>query len=167
MTNKENNIEKDKSGFSPRQRSAARLSAVQALYEIEISGAEIDPVVEDFLNKRWSQPVAGDDGNEMDLINPDSTFFADIVRGVSANRESLDDMINNALQKDWTLSRVEALLKCILRAGVFELTQHADIPKSVIINEYMDVANAFYTEGEPKMVNGVLDKLAKVLREPD
>ena len=163
MTNKENS----KPGFNPRQRSAARLAAVQALYEIEISGTEVDPVVEDFLGKRWSQPAVNDDGSEVDLIIPDSDFFKNIVRGVSTNRANLDEMINNALQKDWTLSRVEVLLKCILRAGVFELTHHADIPKSVIINEYMDVANAFYTEGEPKMVNGVLDKLAKVLREPD
>ena len=163
MTNKPTS----KPGFSPRQRSAARLAAVQALYEIEISGAEVDPVVEDFLNKRWSQPIANDDGDEMDLINPDSVFFGDIVKGASANGANLDDMINGALQKGWTLSRVEVLLKCILRAGVFELAHHADIPKSVIINEYMDVANAFYTEGEPKMVNGVLDKIAKVLREPD
>ena len=163
MTNKE----KDKPGFSPRQRSAARLAAVQALYEIEISGAEVDPVVGDFLNKRWVQPATNDDDGEMDLINPDSDFFGKIVRGASANGANLDEMINSALQKDWTLSRIEVLLKCILRAGVFELAHHADIPKGVIINEYMDVANAFYTEGEPKMVNGVLDKLARVLREPD
>lgn len=163
MTAKQNN----KPGFDPAGRSAARLAAVQALYEIEISGADVDPVIEDFMGKRWAGPAIDEDGTEMDLIKPDNNFFREIVKGTHTKKSELDEMINGTLQKDWTLSRIEALLKCILRAGVFELAHQADIPKSVIINEYMDVANAFYTEGEPKMVNGVLDKLAKVLREPD
>ncbi|MDH5188052.1 MAG: transcription antitermination factor NusB [Rhodospirillaceae bacterium] len=160
--------EKNKtSGFDPRKRSAARLAAVQALYEIEISGAEIDPVVQDFLAKRWAQPAIEDDGSEVEMAEFDASFFSEIVRGAQANSTSLDEMIEGTLQNEWTLPRIETLLKCMLRAGIYELAHHSEIPKSVVINEYMDVANAFYTEGEPKMLNGILDKLAKVLREPD
>ena len=162
-----NDKEKNNSGFNPRKRSAARLAAVQALYEIEISGAEVDPVVRDFLSKRWSQSAINDDGSSVELNDFDTVFFGDIVKGVSAKTSELDEMIEGALQKDWTLPRLEALLKCMLRAGIYELAHHSDIPKSVVINEYMDVANAFFSEGEPKMLNGILDKLARVLREPD
>ncbi|MDH5488666.1 MAG: transcription antitermination factor NusB [Rhodospirillaceae bacterium] len=156
-----------KVGFDPRKRSAARLAAVQALYEIEISGAEVDPVVQDFLAKRWAQPAINEDGNEVELTEFDSAFFSEIVKGVRTNYSSLDEMIEGTLQNEWTLARIETLLKCMLRAGIYELAHHADTPKGVIINEYMDVANAFFTEGEPKMLNGILDKLGKVLREPD
>lgn len=152
--------------FSPEARSAARLCAVQALYEMEISGAEADPVLVDFLGQRWQAPLEDEDGVENEMIKPDKTFLADIVRGVNANAASLDEMIEGALDKSWTLSRLEVVLRSILRAGIFELAHHPEIPKGVIINEYMDVANAFYTGSEPKLVNGVLDRLAKVLREP-
>lgn len=158
---------KKTTGFDPRKRSTARLAAVQALYEIEISGAEVDPVVHDFLAKRWSKSTINDDGNEVELADFDTVFFREIVTGVCAKSSELDEMIEGSLQNEWTLSRIEALLKCMLRAGIYELAHHADIPKSVVINEYMDVANAFFTEGEPKMLNGILDKLARVLREPD
>ena len=154
-------------GFDPRRRSAARLAAVQALYEIEISGAEVDTVVQDFLAKRWAQPAINEDGSEVELTEFDSAFFSEIVKGVRTNYLSLDEMIEGTLQNEWTLTRIETLLKCMLRAGIYELAHHAGTPKGVIINEYMDVANAFFTEGEPKMLNGILDKLAKVLREPD
>lgn len=153
--------------FDPRKRSTARLAAVQALYEMEISGAESDPVLDDFIAKRWAQPIENEDGEEMELTEIDRSFFSDIVKGVSKKSSAIDEMIDGALQGNWNVSKLEVLLRCVLRAGVFELAHVADVPKDVIINEYMDVANAFFTEGEPKMVNGVLDKLAGVLREPN
>lgn len=156
-----------KPAFNPETRSAARLAAVQALYEMEISGAEVDPVLIDFMSKRWQVPLEDEDGNEKEMIDPDKSFLAEIVRGVKKNASSIDEMIEGALDKSWTLSRLEVVLRCVLRAGIYELAHCPDTPKAVIINEYMDVANAFYTGSEPKMVNGVLDRLAKVLREAD
>ncbi len=152
--------------YNPDARGAARLAAVQALYEMDVSGAELDGVLAEFMGRRWVSPVEDEAGEERDLAEPDKTFFIELLRGINEKKPELDEMIGASLGEDWTLERLEVLLRSILRAGSYELAHRVDVPTSVVINEYMDVANAFFSGGEPKMVNGVLDKLARTLREP-
>ncbi len=156
-----------------RERSAARLAAVQALYEMDMTGVSPDQVLEDFLRQRWKvQPAnhdAPEDG-EQDLSGlaiPDSGLLSELVRGVATRRDDLDGMIEPSLSGEWTVERLETLLRAILRTGVFELLTMADVPARVIINEYVNVAKAFYEETQPGLVNGVLDKLARTLRAPE
>jgi N utilization substance protein B len=150
-----------------RKRSAARLAAVQALYQMELSqtaptGAAIDAIVREFIKHRIGQEIDGDQYAEVD-----QTLFADIVKGASLRRNDLDGMISSALSDEWPLERLEAILRAILRAGAYELLERTDVPARVTISEYLDVAHAFFGGKEPSLVNGVLDKLARVLRPQD
>jgi transcription antitermination protein NusB len=148
-------------------RSSARLAAVQALYEIDMTGVAADPVLQEFLKERWkAKPGLSVEGEDdlPDLAAPDGALLADLIRGVSLKREDLDGMIGSALSDDWTIERLEVILRAILRAGAFELLSMSDVPARVIINEYVNVAKAFFDDNKPGMVNGVLDKLARVLR---
>lgn len=154
--------------FNPKARSAARMAAVQALYELDMVEGDTEAVLRDLIDKRWTVTVEDEDGDEVgeaEFRDPDRTFLIKLVRGVLAKKANLDDMLDGALGENWTVPRLEVLLRAILRVGLFELMEHPEIPGKVVINEYMDVANAFYTGGEPKMVNGVLDKLGKTLRD--
>ena len=139
--------------------SATRLASVQSLYEMEISGSSDDSVILDFLHERWER--LGDSG---ELANLNKSKFAALVRGVKIERSKLDQMISGALDKGRSLERLDILLQSILRAGVFELYRENAVPAAVVINEYVDIAHAFYTEGEPALVNAVLDKLGTLLR---
>ena len=140
-------------------RSTARLAAVQALYQIEISGGEVEQVISEFAGYRLDEVVDG-----VSLVKPDRAFFAELVRGVALNRRDLDDMIAAVLVEDWAVERLETLLACILRAGAHELADRADVPARVIVSEYVDLADAFYGERETGLINGVLDRLARELR---
>lgn len=142
------------------RRSAARLACVQALYEIDVSGASSDPVLREFLTDRWKNT-----GNGLTAAEPDGPFLADLVRGVCTQSLRLDREINAALD-EWTLERLEILLRAILRAGAFELAERPDIPSRVVINEYVDVAHAFFAGKETALVNAVLDRLSRTLRAP-
>lgn len=144
------------------KRSAARLAAVQALYEMDIAGASSDGIVRDFLDARWTDP-GGDSGAEFGG-DVDNGLFTKIVRGVSDDLGSIDEMVAAALSSDWTVPRLEVLVRAVLRAGAFELSTSGQVPSKVVINEYVDVAHAFFSGGEPGLVNGVLDRLARVLR---
>lgn len=144
-------------------RSAARLSAVQALYEIEMTGAALDSVLSEFIHRRWTG-VDLSDGDGVPLPSPDGDFFGLVVRGTLARQGDLDAMINDALQKGWTVARLEAVLRAMLRAGAFELLSCRDVPARVVINEYVSLAGDFFLSNEPGLVNGVLDRLARVLR---
>ncbi len=143
------------------RRSAARLAAVQALYQTDHSGARPDAVLEEFLRFRL-----GDSFDTEHDAAPDKNLFTEIVRGVSVRRQSLDDMISAALTETWPLGRLEYILRAILRAGAYELEARPGTPARVVITEYVDVAHAFYDGQEPGMVNGLLDRLARTLR-PD
>lgn len=159
---------KSSSGFDAKGRAAARMAAVQALYELDMVAGDPDPVLRAFIEKRWTVTVEDEDGDEVgeaDFHDPDKTFLIALVRGVLDKKAGVDDMLEGALGENWTVARLEVLLRAVLRAGVYELSERSEIPAKVIINEYMDIANAFFTSGEPKMVNGVLDKLANVLRD--
>jgi N utilization substance protein B len=148
-------------------RSSARLAAVQAIYEIDMTGISADPVLQEFLKDRWkSRPdmLDEDEENLPDLAPPDGALLAELIRGVSAKRDDLDGIIGPALSGEWTVERLEVILRAILRAGTFELLSMAEVPAKVIINEYVNVAKAFFDDNKPGLVNGVLDKIARVLR---
>lgn len=149
-------------GSNHRRRSATRLAAVQALYEMEVSGASVDPVLGEFIGRRWTDT---DDGN--DLFAPDADLLSQLVRGVSDRRSELDAMIESALTGAWSMDRLEFLVRAILRAGAYELAASNNVPPKAAINEYVDVAHAFFPGKEPAMVNAVLDRLARTLRPAD
>jgi len=140
--------------------SAARLAAVQALYQIDLSGAGSEDALAMVL-------AGGATLDETGLAaEADPELASIIVRGVSQASmiERLDRMIDSALAASWSVSRLEILMRAILRAGVFELLECPEVPPKVVINEYVEVAHAFFDRGEPGMVNGVLDTLAHRLR---
>ena len=149
-----------KSKHSTKAKSSARLTGVQSLYEIEISGSSVDSVMANFLQRQWIQ--FDEDGE--DLYPPDKTKFYSLIRGVQLEKNKLDDIIIAAIDKENQFERLDVLLKSILRAGTFELLMETNVPLAVIINEYVDVAHAFYTENIPAFVNGVLDTIGKKLR---
>ena len=151
-------------------RSSARLSAVQALYEIDMTGASADTVLHEFMKDRWKTRPDLPKEDEEDLPNiatPDYALMKEIIRGVSAKRVELDNFIESSLSSEWTLERLEFILRATLRAGTFELFSMADVPAKVIINEYVNVSKAFFDDNKPGLVNGVLDKIARVLRTPE
>jgi len=154
-------------GETGRRRSAARLAAVQALYEMDVAGADADDVLEEFLQKRWRlgrAVEAPDGGDEEPLTDPDDEWLGDLVHGVATRREELDGFIGPALSGDWTVDRLETLLRVILRAGTYELANKPDVPAAVVITEYLNVSHAFFEGKETNLVNGVLDHLARELR---
>ena len=156
------------------KRSAARLAAAQALYEMEITGVSADGVLAEFLARRWPLTEAGDAAASGDtngaakaepLVAPDLAFLGELVRGVAARKTELDKAIAGALSIEGTpLDRMEAILRAILRAGAFELAARADVPTAAVINEYVEIAHAFFDGREPALINGVLDRLARNLR---
>lgn len=159
-------------------RSAARLAAVQALYEMDMVGAPADAVLAEFLNKRWrldaddadrdgerdGKENAGPAGPARPMIEPDTGWLDDLVRGVSGRLEELDGLIGPALSGELSLERIEALIRAILRAGTYELAAKPEVPAAVIITEYLDVVHAFFDDKETRLVNGILDHLARKLR---
>jgi N utilization substance protein B len=151
-----------------QRRGAARIAAVQALYQIELTGASPDRVLREFVAHRIDAPPHAADaaGSDEALGETDRELFTAIVRGACEQREQLDEMVGSALALGWSLERMDRVLRALLRAGAFELFARAETPARVAITEYVGVANAFYHGREPGFVNGVLDKLARLLR-PD
>ena len=142
-------------------RSAARLGAVQALYQIGSTGEPVPLVISEFRAWRLGKEIDGD------LYAPaDEGFFEDIVAGVWDRRIDIEAAIESVLPENRPIGRVERLVLAVLRAGVYELLARPDVPTPVIINEYMDVAHAFFSQSEPGFVNGVLDQVARQVR-PD
>ena len=146
-------------GKGRTSRSAARLAAVQALYQIELTGAPAENVVREFTLYRL-----GAEEESAPLGSADAALFADIVRGVATRGEEIDGHIAGALSEGWTMARLDATLRAILRAGTYEIVARPDIPFEVVVNEYVGIAAAFFTEKEPGFVNGILDHLARKLR---
>jgi N utilization substance protein B len=141
------------------QRGAARLAAVQALYQMELSGATLPEVLAEFETYRLGKEVDGEQ-----YRNADAAFFRDIVSGVVRDQRELDPAIHASLTEGWPLARVDATLRAILRSGAYELASRTDVPARVVITEYVDVARAFFEAEITGMVNGVLDALARTLR---
>ncbi|MGE5267107.1 MAG: transcription antitermination factor NusB [Deltaproteobacteria bacterium] len=161
-------IPKNSSSKGATPRSKARMAAVQALYQMELAGADVAEVVDEFERLRFTpaEPASpgDDDDATADLEETDSTFFSEIVRGVVRRQRDIDPLVHEQLAAGWRLVRVDAILRAILRAGTFELLERRDVPGRVVINEYINVAHAFFDEEEPRVVNGVLDKLGRKLR---
>lgn len=141
---------------SARQsRSVGRLAAVQALYQMEIAATDLT----DILAER-SAGAVGREVEGTELARLDFDFFRDVIEGVVREQARLDTDIDKRLAEGWTLGRVDATLRAILRAGTYELWSRRDVPYKVTITEYVDIAHAFFDGPEPKVVNGVLDRLA-------
>jgi transcription antitermination protein NusB len=159
----------------PRPRSVARTAAVQALYQMDMAGTDLNAVIQEFQHVRFSTELAdaaaGSPAAEVDpdekAEGADTQFFADILRGVVRRQRDIDPMIDHQLAEGWRLVRVDSILRAILRAGVFELLERTDVPARVVINEYINVAHAFFDAEEPRVVNGVLDRIARKVRGGD
>ncbi len=141
-------------GHNPR--SASRLAVVQGLYQMELAQTDLNAVIEEFQSLRFSQ--AGPDDA---IAGADPVFFAELLRGVVRRQRDIDPIVDRHLAAGWQLGRVDSILRAILRAGVFELLERLDVPAPVVINEYIDIAHAFFSEDEPRVVNGILDKVAR------
>lgn len=138
------------------QRGAARLAAVQALYQMDVGRATLEDTLAGFTEHHLGKEIEGEQ-----YLPADADFFGQIVRGVIANQLDIDPVIDGGLTSDWPVTRIDATLRAILRAAVFELLKRPDIPSKVIISEYLDIARAFYDGETPGLVNGVLDAIVK------
>lgn len=142
-------------------RSAARLAAVQAHYQLLMADdAKMDLVIEEYIEHRLGAELEGEQ-----FVAADAELFADIVRGSWQRRQEWRDMIEPHLSQEWTFERLDKILLAVLCAGCYELVARIDVPTAVVINEYVDVAHGFYERAEASFVNSVLDKLAKKVRQ--
>ncbi len=144
---------------SAEQRSSARLAAVQALYQMEVADKGLNDILAEFEAHWIGQEVEGDQYKPAELA-----FFRNVVTGVQADQHAIDRALDEALSRGWPLRRVEALMRAILRAGLYELKARPDVPARVAIKEYVDIAGAFFAREESGMINAVLDALARALR---
>ena len=142
-----------------RSRSAARLAAVQALYQQDMEGTPIPRLLKEFHDHRLGATI---EDEEYHVAERD--FFDDIVIGVDSRRSDLDALISSRLAEGWTLQRLDRPMRAILRAGAYELIARPDVPVASVISEYVDVAHAFYDKRESGFVNGLLDAIAKEAR---
>jgi N utilization substance protein B len=141
------------------RRGAARLAAVQALYQMDIAGTGLNDILAEFEGHWIGREVEG-----AQYLPAEAAFFRDVVSGVVREQRKLDPLIDDALARGWPLKRIEAIMRAVLRAGAYELDHRSDIPARVVVAEYVDVANAFVDRDETGMVNAVLDQLARQLR---
>lgn len=145
---------------SSKARSAARLAAVQALYQLEVSGADWRAVRQEFETHRIGAEIEGEQYHEADI-----DLFRDILGGVVADQAAIDKLTDRALVERWPLGRIDPTLRAVFRAAGHEFLARADIPPKVTIGEYIDVAKAFFPAGkESRFVNGVLDHMAREAR---
>jgi N utilization substance protein B len=141
------------------RRGAARLAAVQALYQMDVAATSLDKILAEFETHWIGREIEGDQ-----YLPAEAAFFREVVSGVVAEQRKLDPMIDAVLARGWPLKRIEAVLRAILRAGAYELDHRRDVPARVVVSEYVDVANAFVDADETGMVNAVLDQLARQIR---
>jgi N utilization substance protein B len=142
-----------------KARSAARLAAVQALYQRHMEDTPLARLLDEFHQHRLGHTIDDDEFAEAEV-----DFFDDLVRGAIARREEIDDLLTARLAEGWTLARLDKTMLQILRAGTYELLARADVPVAAAISEWVDVAKAFFDDREAKFVNGVLDAVAKSVR---
>lgn len=140
----------------PSRRQAARLAAVQALYQWQEGQDQPADIIEQFLKVRTGE--AGEAGMRRDADRP---LFKDVVEGTAAHKDELEKTVSAALSEDWTWTRIDRLVRAILLAGVYELVHRRDVPPRVAINEYVEIAHAFYDQRESTFVNSVLDRVAR------
>ena len=142
-----------------RARAAARLAAVQALYQHEMEGTAVTTLLHEFHAHRLGATI-----EDAEYADADVDFFDDVVKGALARAEEIDAAVAARLASGWSLARLDKPMKAILRAGTYELMARADVPTGVAISEYVDVAHAFYERREAGFVNGLLDAVAKAVR---
>jgi transcription antitermination protein NusB len=142
-----------------RSRSAARLAAVQALYQLEMEETPLARLLHEFHEHRLGATIEDETYAEAEVA-----FFDDIVSGADARRAEIDALIAARLAEGWSLERLDRPMRAILRAGTYELVARPDVPAATVINEYLDVAHAFYDKRETGFVNGLLDAIAKGVR---
>jgi N utilization substance protein B len=148
-----------KDGRRANRRGAARLAAVQALYQMDLAGTPLNEILGQFEAFWIGREIEGDE-----YLPAEAAFFRDVVKGVVSEQRRLDPMIDAALERGWPLKRIETVLRAILRAGAYELDCKRDVPARVVVSEYVDVAHAFVDGDETGMINAVLDQLARQLR---
>ena len=149
----------DKDARKANKRGAARLAAVQALYQMDLAGTGLNEIVAEFESHWIGREVEG-----AQYLPAEAAFFRDIVSGVVHEQRELDPLIDEALSKGWPLKRIETVLRAALRAGAYELIHRTDVPARVVVAEYADVVAAFVERDETGMVNAVLDQLARRVR---
>ena len=142
-----------------RSRSAARLAAVQALYQQEMEGTPTARLLKEFHDHRLGATI-----EDAQYHSAERDFFDDIVTGARARRDEIDSLISQRLAQGWTLDRLDRPMLAILRAGAYELIARSDVPLGSVISEYVDVAHAFYDKRESGFVNGLLDAIAREAR---
>ena len=140
-------------GADHSARRVSRFSAVQALYQMELAGADAETVLREFLDFRFGREPE-------EYREPDRDFFGDLVRGVPHHQAEIDRAIAKCLADGWRLSRLDSILRAILRLATYELVARRDVPAKVVIDEYMEIAHAFFDKDEPGFVNAALDKIA-------
>ena len=150
--------------------SAARLSAVQALYEIEVAGADSESVLKSFIEKRWRDVTLQDpdlkpeDSDKARLANPDPDYLTKLVQGVVSERSRLVTELDSILSGEWTAERLDTLMRMLLCLAAFEFIFQTDVPKRVLISEYASLAHAFFEDNEASFAAGILSSLATSLR---
>ena len=159
---------KKNAGDAPKPRTVSRMAAVQALYQMDLAGTDAEEVIQQFMAASEATPADADGNAEVETLTSlegaDTTFFADVVKGVVRRQREIDPLVDQQLRTGWRLVRVDSILRAILRGGVFELLERSDVPARVTINEYINIAKAFFEADEPKVVNGVLDRIAHKVR---
>lgn len=142
------------------KRSSARLAAVQALYQMDTAGSDVEATIKEFEKFRLGKEIAGDKYSPAD-----AGFFRDLVRGVVREQRVLDPMIDDVLASGWPLERIDMTLRQVLRAGLYEILHRKDVPARAAIAEYIDIAEAFFGESdETRLTNALLDHLARKQR---
>ena len=146
---------------SPRSksRSAARLAAVQALYQMDMEKVGIARLLNEFHAHRLGAEI-----EDAQYADADADFFDDVVSGVDARREEIDALVDGKLGEQWKMERLDKTMLQILRCGTYELIARADVPTATVIDEYLDVAHAFFDKKDAKFVNGLLDAVAREKR---
>lgn len=142
-----------------RARTVARLAAVQALYQMELAGEGVETVISEFSNHRFDADIEG----EM-LAEADEAWFADLVRGVVGDQKTIDAAVTRRLAANWKLERLDATLRALLRSGAWELAHKPEAPREVVLNEYVELAKAFFDDSEARFVNAALDGVARDVR---
>jgi transcription antitermination protein NusB len=141
------------------RRGAARLAAVQALYQMDMAGTGVNDIFAEYESHWIGSEVEGEQ-----YLPAEAAFFRDVVSGVVRDQTKIDPVLDEALERGWPLKRIDAILRAVLRAGAYELEHRKDVPARVVVSEYVDVAHAFVEREETGMVNAVLDQLARKYR---
>jgi transcription antitermination protein NusB len=146
-----------------KSRAAARLAAVQALYQHDMEGTHLAGLLDEFHRHRLGGEI-DDEVDDTQYADAEVAFFDDLVKGTVARRDEIDELLSSKLAEGWKLERLDKTMLQILRVGAYELMARADVSTGTAISEYVDVAHAFFDARETKFVNGVLDAVAKAVR---